>query len=145
MFQRETMKRFLPLALAVCCMIGCGRQPSGQQNDSSETANVPATTMDVPLSPEVAELSKRWKAASLEERQILADVNKIGKIFLGASREEVRAAFGEADQSGIDMYGDDVLRYELGTIPDTEDAKAHLTFVFENDVVSNVMGNSFSF
>ncbi len=139
------MQRFLPLALAMCCIIGCGRRPSAQQNDSSETANVSTTTVDAPLSPEAAELSKRWKEASLEERQILADVNKVGKIFLGASRAQVRAAFGEADQSGIDMYGEDVLRYELGTIPDTEDAKAHLTFVFENDVVSNVMGNSFSF
>jgi len=139
------MQRFLSLALALCCIIGCGRQPSVQQDDSNEIANGPTTTVDATLSPEVAELSKRWKAASLEERQILADVNKVGKMFMGVSREQVRAVFGEADQSGIDMYGDDVFRYELGTIPNTEDAKAHLTFVFENDVVCNVMGNRSSF
>ena len=139
------MQRFLPLTLAVCCIVGCGRGPSGQQNDSNGVANGPTTNVDVTLSAEAADLSKRWKTASLEERQTLADVGKVGQMFMGATREQVKAVFGKADQSGIDDFGEDILRYELGTIPDTTDAKAHLTFGFENDVVSNVMGNCISF
>jgi hypothetical protein len=58
----------------------------------------------------------------------------------------VSELLGEATQAGIDQFGEDVLRYELGDVHEADGAgRYHLTFVFEDNKVVRVMGNIFSF
>jgi len=39
---------------------------------------------------------------------------EIGKASQGATRERVTEVFGDADHSGVDDFGEDVLRYPIG-------------------------------
>ena len=119
------MYRILTCLLATSALIGCGDQPTSQD----------------PL----ADFSYEWKAASTEERRRMADLVKVYPLFQGATKPQITAALGEPSEEGIDRFGDDVMRYELGDVPESDGgAKYHLTFVFEDDVVVNVMGNFIS-
>ncbi len=75
----------------------------------------------------------------------MADVAKVGTLFEGVPKTQISELFGDATQVGIDKFGEDVLRYELGDVPEADGGgKYHLTFVFEKDVVIRVMGNFIS-
>jgi hypothetical protein len=94
------------------------------------------------LSAEQSEFSEKWTAASNEERRQLADLAKVYPVFNGATRAQIKSAFGPATKDGIDNFGDDVMRYELGAIPETDGlGKYHLTFVFQDGKVVSVTGN----
>ena len=98
--------------------------------------------MSSDLSAEQANFSDKWKAASDEERRQLADLAKVYPAFNGATREQIKSAFGPATKDGVDNFGADVMRYELGVIPDTDGlGKYHLTFEFQDGKVASVTGN----
>jgi hypothetical protein len=76
----------------------------------------------------------------------MADLAKVHPLFQGATKPQIKKAMGQATETGIDKFGDDVMRYELGDVPEADGGgKYHLTFVFENNVVVRVMGNFVSF
>lgn len=76
----------------------------------------------------------------------MADLAKVHPLFQGATKAQIKEAFGQAAESGIDKFGEDVMRYELGDVPEADGGgKYHLTFVFQNNGVVRVMGNFVSF
>jgi hypothetical protein len=136
------MRHILPFVLVILSASGCGDKKG--QTDSSD-ASLPAVRGATSSSSDIDDYATQWEAATPQERQGLADLNKVSQLFLGADKEKIEEVFGPADQSGIDDFGMDVMRYELGTLKDMDGQKAHLTFVFEKGVVTSVMGNSISF
>ena len=136
------MRQFLPVVLVIVSASGCGDKNG--QTDSGET-RLPAAQGAISSSSDIDDYAEKWKAATAQERQGLADLNKVSQLFLGADKERIEEVFGRPDQSGIDDFGMDVMRYELGTLKVMDDQEAHLTFVFEKGVVTSVMGNSISF
>jgi len=142
----------LPMLMTLDC-VGCSDQ-AARTNEHSGISNQADTSKssvkdETPalLSSEQIRFGHQWKAASLEKRQTMAAVNKIGSLFLGATKAQIKEALGEPDKSGVDNFGEDVMRYELGPLAGFEDNRfqSHLTFVFKNNAVVNVMGNSVSF
>lgn len=73
----------------------------------------------------------------------MSDIAEVFSTFQGATKEQVHEALGQATFRGIDKYGMDVISYEFGEVPESQEGgKRHLTFVFENDSVVSVLGNS---
>ena len=136
------MRRLLPLAFTICATLGCNSNSTQSHSSDAILAGSPEAT---DLSLEVNEFAGRWKNATPQEHQQMADLSKVGRLFMGARREEIKAVFGAPDQSGIDNFGADVMRYELGPLPDLDGLPAHLTFEFENGVVARLTGNAISF
>ncbi len=127
--------RLIFVVVAVSSITSCNRQPA---NHSSPVV-IPEEAVNWTT------FSDRWASASHEDRRSLANVMEIWTAFNGSTREQIKNVFGKADQSGVDKYGEEVLRYELGAIPELDGViQYHLTFVFENDAVIRVMGNFIS-
>lgn len=115
------MRRFLPLALAICTTLGCNDN-NAQSNPSGAIA--PELSGATRPSSEVDEFAKRWKDATLEERQRMADLRQMSRLFLGATKEQIKAVFGPPDPpSEFDKFGPEVMRYELGAMPDMDGQK----------------------
>jgi hypothetical protein len=95
-----------------------------------------------PLSTEQTDFSDQWKSASEGERRTMADLRKVYPVFLGAEKGQIEKAFGQPTNAGVDNFGADVMRYELGDAPEVDGGgKYHLTFVFEDELVVSVMGS----
>jgi hypothetical protein len=110
---------------------GCGKEPPGGTAESTDG-----------VSDERAEFGTAWKEASIDQRRQMVDIIKISTLFQGATKSEVNDAMGPADTMGVDKFGEDVMRYELGVMPENLGGGSyHLTIVFENDLVVNVMSN----
>ena len=151
------MYRLITLTFVATVVTGCGGRPSTTQDNrpatstqvpdpvgtSESSTELPETNKVAPqLTTEQTEFGDKWKAASQEERRAMADVAKVHMLFQGATRTQIKEAFGQADETGIDKFGDDVTRYELGAVPEADGGgQYHLTFVYENDTVVRVMGN----
>jgi hypothetical protein len=153
------MYRILACLLAASALIGCGERPTSQDPLATpsrtsappptvvlEEANEPvATNVTAELTTEQTDFGNEWKASSTEERRRMADLAKVYPLFQGATKPQIKAALGVPSGAGIDRFGDDVMRYELGDVPGADGGgKYHLTFVFKDDVVVTVMGNFIS-
>lgn len=153
------MARLIGFLLCTSAFAGCGGAPTEEVIDPPTAANLsdaaPSTGLGVSdaaapnsgsdLVKKRSEVGDRWKSASPDKRRELADVRTFHSLFQGATKAQVEEALGAADESGVDTFGEDVMRYELGTAPESEGGGSyHLTFVFENDAVVRVMGNFIS-
>jgi hypothetical protein len=133
-YPSESMRRVLIIVLAIAGVLGCG-----------EKTEAPGTGGAIATPAEIDDFAERWKNATLEERQDMADLEKVGKLFLGATKDQIESVFGPPDQSGIDDWGNDVMRYELGTMPDLDGHAVHLAFEFQDGIVTVLTGNTISF
>ena len=123
------MFRHLAIVVAALSLVGC---------------SVKSTSPNAAPTNEQSIFGGKWKAASQEQRRTMADVAKAYQLFQGATKSQVIKALGQATESGIDKYGEDVICYRLGDVPDGG-GEYHLTFVFENGAVIRVTGNSMRF
>ncbi len=152
----NAMYRLISLTVVATVITGCG-DPSTIRDATSVNSTPPRQspnstaqlsqqqTATEALSDERISFGTKWKAAALEDRRAMADVAKVGTMFQGVTKTEISELFGDATQAGVDKFGEDVLRYELGDVPEADGGgKYHLTFVFEDNVVVRVMGNFFS-
>jgi hypothetical protein len=150
------MYRLIGLTILATVITGCGDRPTTQDAtpanstppqespDSTDLVSQQQTATQA-LSAEQINFGTKWKAAGIDDRRAMADVAKVGAMFQGVSKTQIGELFGEATQAGIDRFGEDVLRYELGDVPEADGGgKYHMTFVFEANVVVRVMGNFFS-
>ena len=135
----------LIIILVATWIAGCSQQPPRSENPANETSDATVPEAVAEGTADWTTFSKRWASASHADRRSMANVMEIGEAFQGATKGRVNEVFGEADQSGMDDFGEDVLRYELGEMPGSDGtAQYHLTFVFDQDVVVRVMGNFIS-
>jgi hypothetical protein len=132
------LRRVFDLAVAVA-VVGCG-------DDATDWATPPAEPAQTKeLTAELIEFGDNWKRASEVRRLAMADLAKVQSLFHGATKSQVQTALNDADESGIDRFSEDVMRYELGDAPAAYGGgKYHLTFVFEDDEVVRVMTNAIS-
>ena len=111
------MYRVIALLFAASLLIGCGAKPQDRTG-----------------------FGKKWRAAATKERREMADVVVMHKLFSGATKAQVTEALGKADKAGKDEFGDDFIRYDLGTVATR--VQHSVTFVFEKGVVVRILGNT---
>lgn len=102
----------------------------------------PIETEVVELTGEQREFADAWRDATPEDKRPMANVAKVGQLFQGESKAVIKEVFGEATKSGVDNFGEDMMRYELGG--SSEFGGDYLHFVFEEGVVTSVMGSYIS-
>jgi hypothetical protein len=152
------MRRFYALLLTALMLSGCGDDAATPDASSTPPPDVSNPQSTVPsddsdeaavesvapeLSTEQAAFADKWTSASEAERRTMADLAKVYPVFLGATQTHIEKAIGKPTTAGVDAFGTDLMRYELGDVPEADGGgKYHLTFVFEDGKVVSLMGNS---
>ena len=132
--QNTFLCRSLLLTILPVLVLGCSSQEDAP--DESGTISVSAEG----LSRE--EFAERWLKADTKTRLELADTSMLYQYYQGEGKSAVVEELGEPDEQGVDKFGEDIVRYNLGKAPEElGDYMMHVTFVFEQDSVIRVMGN----
>lgn len=133
-FPNIVISRSLLLPILLVLVVGCSTQQDTP--DQSESISVAAEGLSRP------EFAEQWREADTKARLELADTSMLYQYYQGEGKSAVMEELGEPDEQGVDNFGEDIARYNLGKAPeDLGDYMMHVTFVFEQDSVIRVTGN----
>lgn len=138
--------RTILCVLALTISVGCSEKPISESTAQPDAIDAGTQQLNPVTAADRESFGAVWRNADDGARQKMADLSKVHPLFNGASKKVVEEALGSPSFSGVDKFGEDTMKYELGAMPeDIGGGQYHLTFVFENAIVIRVMGNSMTF